>query len=398
MAHAMIDHRHPDLAPSSVEGAQRNRVRLHIPVALDLGLLLQGGPSRSLLKFTLAPGSTAPDARLLAERTLEQAVGAEKSEVGDAVELQWRDGFVWRPFATLEHMSEERMLTRWMLKTPRNYHREHGAITGLETIAHGHLKAHFANKGGEVPPDRELSAWPSFLSSYRAELVASGKTRKLMGRSADLCGTAAVKPSKVVKDAGGKKPANLVAVTSQETERHAIEGGMPLPKALLSKAGRVKAAVLLSVTRNAQLMLRFIPKPGREAEFSSSFSPGLATAPADSLLGNPSARRPGPGLATGTDSPTGRLQTFERSFLASAATSLPPSGAPVKSAFGVPLSPMRRPASHGSAAPQGLVGSPSGLLRDPFGHFKQSLPRSPNSRPNSRADKRLSQRLSGAGV
>ena len=84
-------------------------------------------------------------------------------------------------------------------------------------------KAHFANKGGEVPPDRELSAWPSFLSSYRAELVASGKTRKLMGRSADLCGTAAVKPSKVVKDAGGKKPANLVAVTSQETERHAIE-------------------------------------------------------------------------------------------------------------------------------------------------------------------------------
>ena len=74
-----------------------------------------------------------------------------------------------------------------------------------------------------MPPDRELSAWPSFLSSYRAELVASGKTRKLMGRSADLCGTAAVKPSKVVKDAGGKKPANLVAVTSQETERHAIE-------------------------------------------------------------------------------------------------------------------------------------------------------------------------------
>mmetsp|Transcript_24435 Transcript_24435/g.55086 ORF Transcript_24435/g.55086 Transcript_24435/m.55086 type:complete len:356 (-) Transcript_24435:244-1311(-) len=272
MTHSIVDHQHPELPSTSVEGKQR-RFRLHIPIVLDMSTIIAGDPSERAAKLTLAPGSTAPDAKAIAEKCLSEAassIGVRGGKVQpewllSAVGLQWRDGIVWRSFDTLEHMSEHRIRNRWMLKTQRNPHLEPGVLDGLDDVAQGPLKDHWENRGEFIPADREVSAWSTFLSSYRDELLSGGKSKALLGTTAELCGK---KTSKVQPEKGAKKrPTNYAAMTSKKTERVAVAGGVPLPKALLTGTGRKKAAVLLAVTKNARLNLRFIPNHGRERDF-----------------------------------------------------------------------------------------------------------------------------------
>jgi hypothetical protein len=163
----------------------------------------------------------------------------------EAVDLQWRDDLVWKPFETLEVMSKARLQMKWMLKTPRNTYQEWPRITDIDTVAQGSLRAHWHNRGVEKPPEREVSAWPSFLASYTANDATP------------------VAPS---------ASASFKAMTSAETESVAVAGGMPLPRSLAHATGRRQAAILLAATKGRPLKLRCCPKPGHEASFAASFS------------------------------------------------------------------------------------------------------------------------------
>jgi len=163
----------------------------------------------------------------------------------ETVDLQWRDDLVWKPFETLEMMSKARLQMKWMLKTPRNTYQEWPRITDIDTVAQGSLRAHWHNRGVEKPPEREVSAWPSFLASYTA------------GDATPVAHSAS---------------ASFKAMTSAETESVAVAGGMPLPRSLAHAAGRRQAAILLAATKGRPLKLRCCPKPGHEASFAASFS------------------------------------------------------------------------------------------------------------------------------
>jgi len=114
----------------------------------------------------------------------------------ESADLQWQDGIVWKPFETLEELTPERLRTKWMLKTTKDAHSEWPRIQGLETVANRSLREHWRNRGVEKMPDREVSAWSSFLASY----TKGG-------------------PS----DATTKANASMMALTSKETLGAAVE-------------------------------------------------------------------------------------------------------------------------------------------------------------------------------
>jgi hypothetical protein len=232
MSISYIDLKWPKIAPPQVEGRMR-KTSLKIPVVLDLSSLFQGASKD--VEFTLAPGSVAADVRQIACATVEQA-GFDPA----SADLQWRDGIVWKPFETLEEASPERLRTKWMLKTSKDPHALWPRIQGLEAVANEELRGHWKLRGAERLPDREVSAWNQFLASY----TKGG-------------------PS----DATTKANAAMMALTSKETESAAVEGGMPLPRGLATKAGRRKAATLLATTQGLTLRLRFLLKPGLEQSF-----------------------------------------------------------------------------------------------------------------------------------
>jgi hypothetical protein len=173
----------------------------------------------------------------------------------ETVELQWRDGIVWKPLANLENINSERLRTKWLLKTSAEVHREWPRIQGLEGVAQGSLREHYLNRGADKLPEREISAWPSFLSSF------AGAVDKSEDRAA----------------------LNLKGHVGAP-----IEAGMPLPKGLASKGGRTRAAILLAVAKGGTLRFRAIPKSGHEDAFAGTAgelpTPGsLSRAGVDSL-------------------------------------------------------------------------------------------------------------------
>jgi len=237
MALNFIDLAFPKLPATSVEGRQ-NKTNLMIPVIMDLSALHQGREKQT--QFTLAPGIVAGDLRQICNTTMEQ-LGHDPA----TVELQWRDGIVWMPLTNLENTNAERLRTKWMLKTSAEAHREWPRIKGIEKVAQGGLREHHLNRGAGKLPDREVSAWPSFLSSY------TGAVDKTEDRAAlNLKGHAGAP----------------------------IEAGMPLPKGLASKRGRTHAATLLAVTKGHTLHIRTVPRPGHEQAFAGPpaavFNPG----------------------------------------------------------------------------------------------------------------------------
>lgn len=233
MAISFIDYSYPKLPDAQVEGKSR-KPSLMVPAILDLSALTQGAPG-SEISFTLAPGSIAEDVRLISASFLEQS-GFDTN----AVDLQWRDGIVWKPFATLEHFNEATLETKWLLKTTKDAWKEYPRLKNLETVAQADLKEHWKNRGVEKRPNREVSAWSSFLASYSDA------------------------PVKVVQ----RSCVNLKALSSAETESAAVQGGTPLPRSLTTKDGRQRAAILLAATKGLTLRLRFVPRHGNTASFA----------------------------------------------------------------------------------------------------------------------------------
>jgi hypothetical protein len=256
-----IDLKWPRLPSSKVEPSRSKAPALEIPVDLDMSMVCQGPQAH--VAFTLAPGSVATDVRQIAETTVRAApraqdarecflhtISAQVEQLGvdrGAVDLQWRDDLVWKPFATLEVLSKARLLTKWMLKTPRNAYQEWPRLAELENVAQGSLRAHWHDRGVEQLPEREVSAWPSFLASYTGP--------------SDANGVAVPHASALFR-----------ALTSAETDSVAVVGGMPLPRSLANAPGRRQAAILLAATKGRPLKLRCCPKAGHEASFAANFS------------------------------------------------------------------------------------------------------------------------------
>lgn len=113
-------------------------------------------------------------------------------EVED-LQLQWRDGAVWKPFSTLEVMNLDRLQVKWMLKTSPDAWQEWPRIRNIHNVASA-LKDHWQNRGVEERPNCEVSAWHSFLSSYASV------------------------PSDTTSQNG-----DFMALTSQETESVSVE-------------------------------------------------------------------------------------------------------------------------------------------------------------------------------
>lgn len=123
---------------------------------------------------------------------------------------------MWKPFASLEKNSQDVLRTKWLLKTSKDAWKEWTRMENLSGTE-GKLKDHWRNRGAEERPNREVSAWPSFLSSYSD----APKQRS-------------------------QRVANFKALPSQETESAAVEVGaihqfyaFALPRLwFLSSAGR----------------------------------------------------------------------------------------------------------------------------------------------------------------
>ena len=137
----------------------------------------------------------ASDARQISESALVQE-GIDPEDV----DLQWRDGTVWKPYSVLESLSPVRLRVRWMLKTPNHVWHEYEKMEGLGAVAQGKLREHWRNRGVERMPDREVSAWPSFLASYAGP-----------------------------KEAGASEEVSFMALTSPETESAAVQVLHPAP-------------------------------------------------------------------------------------------------------------------------------------------------------------------------
>ncbi len=78
----------------------------------------------------------------------------------------------------MEDFNSDRLQTKWLLKTTPNAWQEWPRIEGLEKVAQGSLKEHWKLRGVEERPNREVSAWPSFLASY-SEVKEPPKRRTL---------------------------------------------------------------------------------------------------------------------------------------------------------------------------------------------------------------------------
>ena len=189
----------------AVTGGARLPRPLHIRCALSFRLVGAGSDDEERVE-TLAPGATTDDIKEFAIREADR-----RSIDLTAAALEWLESGCWRPFSSLEALNPAAMRQRWQLKTTAggNHFKELARIKMIERVAQEDLKEHYMNQGQEKASAREVCPWSDFLHSY--------------------------------------------------TSREKDQGGVTLPEALKTRAGRIRAATLLAVVKGGVLQMRLRP-------------------------------------------------------------------------------------------------------------------------------------------